>query len=125
MDPKQRNAAALHKRVDDLVRLFLQHYQSVLQQIGNDDQMSDYSRMAQRELAIKEDSMAIVKAAQDASVLIRDLQELWLFGSLDTLADPADEEVEKAKAVEIAGVVERLARAPPREVGAGAGEGSG
>lgn len=31
--------------------------------------------------------MAIVQAAQNATVLIRELQELWLFGGLDTLKE--------------------------------------
>lgn len=47
--------------------------------------------------------------------MIRDLQELWLFGSLDTLADPRGEEVETERVREIAAVVERLARGVPRD----------
>lgn len=58
-------------------------------------------------------SRAQVTAAQNTSVLIRDLQELWLFGSLDTLADPADDAADRAKALEIARLVEELARKPP------------
>jgi hypothetical protein len=47
-------------------------------------------------------------------MLIRDLQELWLFGSLDTLTDPADQEADKAKALEIARLIETLAKMPPK-----------
>lgn len=46
-------------------------------------------------------------------MLIRDLQELWLFGGLDTLADQKDAEVEKQKALEIAGLVEGLVAKMP------------
>lgn len=49
-----------------------------------------------------------VRAAQDLTTLVRDLQELWLFGSLDTLADPRDEEENRRRAVEIARLVEKL-----------------
>lgn len=42
--------------------------------------------------------------------MIRELQELWLFGSLDTIADPADEQTNKAKALGIAAMVEALAK---------------
>jgi hypothetical protein len=44
------------------------------------------------------------------STLIRDLQELWLFGGLDTLTDPADKEADKAKALGIAAMIEALAK---------------
>jgi hypothetical protein len=47
-------------------------------------------------------------------MLIRDLQELWLFGSLDTLTDPADEEADKAKTLEIARLIETLAKVSPK-----------
>lgn len=47
-------------------------------------------------------------------MLIRDLQELWLFGSLDTLTDPADEKADKAKTLEIARLIETLAKMPPK-----------
>jgi hypothetical protein len=47
-------------------------------------------------------------------MFIRDLQELWLFGSLDTLTDPADEQADKAKTLEVARLIEVLAKMPPR-----------
>jgi hypothetical protein len=52
-----------------------------------------------------------IKTTQDLSTLIRDLQELWLFGGLDTLSDPADEEANRAKAVQVAQMIEGLAGA--------------
>lgn len=54
-----------------------------------------------------------VKTTQDLTTLIRDLQELWLFGGLDTLSDPADEEADRAKAVEVARMIEVLAKSGP------------
>jgi hypothetical protein len=57
-----------------------------------------------------------VKTTQDLSTLIRDLQELWLFGGLDTLSDPADEEASREKAEKVAGMIEVLAKSAPVEV---------
>ena len=57
-----------------------------------------------------------IKTAQDISTLIRDLQELWLFGGLDTLADPADEEATRAKALAVAEMIETLAKQGPPDV---------
>jgi hypothetical protein len=45
--------------------------------------------------------MRQVTTAQNMSMFIRDLQELWLFGGLDTLADKKDAEVERQKALEV------------------------
>lgn len=44
------------------------------------------------------------------STLIRDLQELWLFGSLDTLTNPSDEQAHKDKALAVAAKIENLAK---------------
>ncbi|KAF2714633.1 hypothetical protein K504DRAFT_7175 [Pleomassaria siparia CBS 279.74] len=113
MDPKNRNAAALTKRVNDITGAMVKHYGNILT-TAKADQNVDYSTTAQRELAIKEDTTAFIRNAQDLSTLIRELQELWLFGGLDTLTDPADEEANKAKALSIAAMVEVLTKGPVR-----------
>ena len=51
-----------------------------------------------------------IKNAQDLSTMIRELQELWLFGSLDTLTDPADSAKDKEKALQISQLIETLAK---------------
>ncbi|KAL5420020.1 hypothetical protein PMIN06_007841 [Paraphaeosphaeria minitans] len=85
----------------------LNQYRAILA-VAREDDNPDYSQSAQKELAIKEGAMAIVTAAQNMSMFIRDLQELWLFGGLETLADEKDAEVERLKALEVAGLVEGL-----------------
>ncbi|KAL5119331.1 hypothetical protein ACEQ8H_002818 [Pleosporales sp. CAS-2024a] len=69
----------------------------------------DYYTSAQKELTVREQSAALIHTTQDLSTLIRDLQELWLFGGLDTLADKADEDATTAKALRVAEMIERLA----------------
>lgn len=54
-----------------------------------------------------------IKTTQDIATLIRDLQELWLFGGLDTLQNPADEEAQRKKAEEVASIIEVLAQQKP------------
>lgn len=76
--------------------------------IAREDEDADFSQSAQKELAIKEGAVAIITAAQKMTMLIRDLQELWLFGGLDTLADAKDEEAERKKVAEVARMVEGL-----------------
>ena len=73
----------------------------------------DYATSAQKELVVKEQAAGLIKTAQDISTLIRDLQELWLFGGLDTLTDPADEAANRTKALAVAGMIEALAKKQP------------
>ncbi|KAF2125980.1 hypothetical protein P153DRAFT_322875, partial [Dothidotthia symphoricarpi CBS 119687] len=47
----------------------------------------DYATTAQREGRIREQTAGLVRTTQEISTLIRDLQELWLFGGLDTLGE--------------------------------------
>jgi len=74
---------------------------------------NDYATSAAKELTIREQTAGLIKTTQDIATLIRDLQELWLFGGLDTLQNPADEEAHRKKAEEIAGVIEILAQQKP------------
>ncbi|KAH7065860.1 hypothetical protein BKA63DRAFT_166361 [Paraphoma chrysanthemicola] len=82
----------------------------------------DYYTSAQKELTIKEQSAGLIKTTQDLSTLIRDLQELWLFGGLDTLQEGGEEEErrEREKAAKVAGIIEELARG--KRVGEGSEE---
>jgi hypothetical protein len=66
-----------------------------------------------------------VTTTQNISMFIRDLQELWLFGSLDTLADKKDAEVERQKALEVAALVEGLVSKLPEAWKASDGEQNG
>lgn len=93
--------------------------------IAREDEDPDFSQSAQKELAIKEGAVAIVTAAQKMTMLIRDLQELWLFGGLDTLADEKDEEAEKKKAVEVAALVEGLVKKMPEAWKVSGGDANG
>lgn len=71
----------------------------------------DYATTAQREGRIQEQTSGLIKTTQDISTLIRDLQELWLFGGLDTLGEDKDgeEEREREKVRLVAEMVEALA----------------
>lgn len=66
-----------------------------------------------RRVDIYADNGLQIKTTQDIATLIRDLQELWLFGGLDTLQNPADEDTQKRKAEEVAGMIEMLAQQKP------------
>ncbi|KAJ4983311.1 hypothetical protein SVAN01_11192 [Stagonosporopsis vannaccii] len=74
---------------------------------------NDYATSAAKELTIREQTAGLIKTTQDIASLIRELQELWLFGGLDTLQNPADEEAQRKKADEVAGIIEALAQPKP------------
>ncbi|KAL6704892.1 hypothetical protein ACN47E_007575 [Coniothyrium glycines] len=73
----------------------------------------DYATSAYKELVIRESAAGLIKTAQDISTLIRDLQELWLFGGLDTLKDEGEQEKDRAKAVQVAELLEQLVKTAP------------
>ncbi|KAF2651567.1 hypothetical protein K491DRAFT_719683 [Lophiostoma macrostomum CBS 122681] len=109
MDPSKRNAEALTRRLDTTCDELMRNHAHIISHAAIKEQ-TDYASTAQNELAITQGSMDLIKNAQDLSTLIRNLQELWLFGALDTLTDPADEAKDKDKALEIARLIEALAR---------------
>ncbi|KAF1357224.1 hypothetical protein EJ07DRAFT_129739 [Lizonia empirigonia] len=74
---------------------------------------NDYATSAAKELTIREQTAGLIKTTQDIATLIRDLQELWLFGGLDTLQNPADQEAQREKAEEVARIIEVLAQQKP------------
>ncbi|KAF2106925.1 hypothetical protein BDV96DRAFT_472167, partial [Lophiotrema nucula] len=78
-----------------------------------DDPEKDYATIAQKELTIKTQQGALIQSVQDLSSLIKELKDLWLFGSLDTITDPADEHANKEQALRVAALIEKLAKASP------------
>ncbi|KAF2002399.1 hypothetical protein P154DRAFT_573973 [Amniculicola lignicola CBS 123094] len=126
MDRSNINAAALRKRVDQLTETMATSFLHIMQSVsvkdnleesakdageeGAGDNGKEYGQIAEEEAKIKQHTTALIKAVQDTSLFIRELQELWLFGRLDTLQDPADAEASRARAAEIASMVEELAK---------------
>ncbi|KAF2477609.1 uncharacterized protein BDR25DRAFT_2443 [Lindgomyces ingoldianus] len=132
MDPTKHNAAALHARVDKICNALIGHFANVAGAVKEDDpktkedpKENDYSSTAQKELTINEEIASFIRAGQDLSVLIRELQEVWLFGGLDTLIHEAH--TDEAKAFRIATLMEELAKgtAKPKDVEKGMGKQAG
>ncbi|KAF2751252.1 hypothetical protein M011DRAFT_473757 [Sporormia fimetaria CBS 119925] len=107
MDPSKRNAAALHQRVDDICDNLTNHFASIFAAASRPTDKT-LAEVAQNELRIREESAALVKDAEDLITLIRELKELWLFGSLNTLTDPGDRQAQEEKALKIAAQIEGL-----------------
>ena len=59
----------------------------------------DYASSAHRELLIREQTAGLIKTTQELSGLVRELQELWLFGGLETVRGE-EGEVEERRRVE-------------------------
>jgi hypothetical protein len=57
---------------------------------------------------IETETAAIVRLAEDAQRLIRHLQELWLFGSVDTVGKTEEELKSEESVKEIVGLLEEL-----------------
>ncbi|KAF2734761.1 hypothetical protein EJ04DRAFT_563905 [Polyplosphaeria fusca] len=109
MDGPKSSAADLNKRIDELCNAMEATFTEVIRRAGEAEDF-DYDSTSQNELAMMQAGGAFKSAVQDTSSLIRELQELWLFGGLDTIADPADDAANKDKALEMAALIEKLAK---------------
>ncbi|KAF2277941.1 uncharacterized protein EI97DRAFT_457178 [Westerdykella ornata] len=109
MDPSKRNAAALHQRIDELCDALVSQYSSIFAAAAKRPDKSA-GEIAMNELRIREESGALIRSSQEMATLVRDLQELWLFGGLDTVANPADEEARRERVRSVAAQIEGLVK---------------
>jgi response regulator of citrate/malate metabolism len=106
MDPSLRNAASLHDHVQKLCHRLVERYSNLIDGAMVED--TDPSTVMLQNHAIEQDSAQMIAAAQDILTLTRQLKELWLFGSLDTLVKPADEKASLEQAKDFAERIEMV-----------------
>ncbi|KAF1917365.1 hypothetical protein BDU57DRAFT_444426 [Ampelomyces quisqualis] len=129
MNPSDRTKEALLKRTEDLCNAIYDdrttspsggtgclstilstiqpHPTSSYSNIPSLPPATDYYTSAQKELTVRAQTASLIKTTQDISALIRDLQELWLFGGLDTLREEG-REGEGARVGQVAALIEEL-----------------
>ncbi|KAF2015288.1 hypothetical protein BU24DRAFT_461540 [Aaosphaeria arxii CBS 175.79] len=116
MEASGTNADALNQRIDKLCDELMKGFLRILA-CASEDSDTTFSSTAQNELSMVDHVHAFKRSVEELSSLIRDLQQLWLFGSLDTLTDPGDEAAKRARTLKIAADIEELAKNLPSTVG--------
>ncbi|KAK4624057.1 hypothetical protein CLAFUW4_05958 [Fulvia fulva] len=85
MDPSLRSARAIHDRINKMQAECLKRFQSLLELAMINS--SDRTSTAATQLQMQTETTALIRTFEEIPTLIRQLQELWLRGPLNTLGD--------------------------------------
>ncbi|KAK5128020.1 hypothetical protein LTR85_005137 [Meristemomyces frigidus] len=108
MDPSLRNTPGLTARIDKLRDDMIKHFNAVvgLAAAGN----TDRNATALTQYQMQVETAALIRAAEDVQTLIRQLQEMWLFGQLNTVGDSKVKQQTDENAEMVAGLLKQLAQ---------------
>ncbi|TKA29824.1 hypothetical protein B0A50_03188 [Salinomyces thailandicus] len=102
-----RNTPALMGRIDKLYSEVIKHYEALVGLAAIDNQ-TDRNTTALAQYQMQVETSALIRTIEDAQTLIRQLQEMWLFGQLDTLGDGEAKQRSDESAKALAGMLQRL-----------------
>ncbi|KAK7551230.1 mediator complex, subunit Med22 [Phyllosticta citricarpa] len=111
MDVSQRNAAALQERVMKLATALVKRFENIVALASPD--AKDFNTTASKKFQMEVETAALIRATEDILTLTRQMQELWLFGQLNTVdKDGKAKEISQVEedARAIAAAVEQLAK---------------
>ncbi|KAF2804020.1 uncharacterized protein BDZ99DRAFT_526061 [Mytilinidion resinicola] len=111
MDSNLRNTAAMKAHILKLQTSLVSRFENLVATAALES--TDYNTTSVNALHMKEESAALVRAAEDLLGLTRQMQELWLFGTLDTLK-LREEQQGGGGAEGVAGAVEGWVKAEER-----------
>ncbi|KAK5174524.1 uncharacterized protein LTR77_001604 [Saxophila tyrrhenica] len=94
--------ARIEKLRDELIK----HYEALVTRAGIEH--TDRNTTAITQYRMQVETAAIVRAAEDLQVLIRQMQEMWLFGQLDTLGGREAQKGADEKAREVAELLKEV-----------------
>lgn len=119
MDPSIRNTANLTAYIDKLRNNLISRFENLVATAAIE--RTDYNTTSYNALHMKDETAALIRAAEDLLSLTRQMQELWLFGQLDTLGKSAVEEKTEADARRVAELIQTLVRREEVKEGGEAG----
>ncbi|KAF2768127.1 hypothetical protein EJ03DRAFT_328503 [Teratosphaeria nubilosa] len=101
-----RDTASLIKRIDALRGDFLARFQNLIAipNVG----AKDRNTSAIIQLQMQVETAALIKAGEDMQTLIRQLQEMWLFGQLKPAGESEAQKQADASAENVAGLLQQL-----------------
>ncbi|KAF2836749.1 hypothetical protein M501DRAFT_996415 [Patellaria atrata CBS 101060] len=106
MDPSLKNGDALRTRIDKLTQALVQRFEEIVA-LGAVEK-TDLTSSAHNALQMEVETAGLVRVAEDILALTRQMQELWLFGQLNTLGKSATEEKTAEDVRAVARLVEGL-----------------
>ncbi|WPH03122.1 Hypothetical protein R9X50_00599700 [Acrodontium crateriforme] len=90
MDPSLRNSPALIRRIEILRDELIKRFEALISYAVTDKTDRNTTALAQYSMQYETD--ALIRCAENLLSLIRQLQEAWLFGQLNTIDGPTQQQ---------------------------------
>ncbi|PNS15258.1 hypothetical protein CAC42_8259 [Sphaceloma murrayae] len=107
MEPIPKNTPALLVKIDQLRNGLIKRFENLVELASI--QKTDRNTTALHEYQMQVETTGLVRAAEEVLALTRQMQELWLFGQLNTLEVNDTQDKVDAKASEVASLLQQLA----------------
>ncbi|KAJ9665761.1 hypothetical protein H2201_004069 [Coniosporium apollinis] len=109
MEASMRNTASMNKRIDRLTSTLITQFEAAVGLLQAEE--TDFNSTAKNSLQMQVHTTSLVRAAEETLTFIHQMQELWLFGQLDTLKKSESEVKMEEDAKVVAQLLRRLVKA--------------
>ncbi|KAF2154816.1 hypothetical protein K461DRAFT_275976 [Myriangium duriaei CBS 260.36] len=106
MESIPRNTPALLAKIDQLRNSLIKRFENLIELAAIEK--SDRNTTALHEFQSQVETAGLIRATEDVLSLIRQMQELWLYGQLNTLEVSDAQERVDAQAAEVANLLQKL-----------------
>ncbi|KAI7222845.1 hypothetical protein KC333_g876 [Hortaea werneckii] len=108
MDASLRNTPALMNRIDKLYGDVIKHYEALVS-LAAVENATDRNSTALAQYQMQVETTALTRAIEEGQSFTRQLQEMWLFGQLNTIGDSEAKQRSDKTAKELSGLLQQLA----------------
>ncbi|EON68314.1 hypothetical protein W97_07572 [Coniosporium apollinis CBS 100218] len=109
MEASMRNTASMNKRIDRLTSTLITQFEAAVGLLQAEE--TDLNSTAKNSLQMQVHTTSLVRATEETLTFIHQLQELWLFGQLETLKKSGSEVRMEEDAKAVAQLLRRLVKA--------------
>ncbi|KAI6829484.1 hypothetical protein KC332_g6554 [Hortaea werneckii] len=110
MDASLRNTPALMNRIDKLYGDVIKHYEALVS-LAAVENATDRNSTALAQYQMQVETTALTRAIEEGQSFTRQLQEMWLFGQLNTIGDSEAKQRSDEAAKELSRLLQQLADA--------------
>ncbi|KAI7154559.1 hypothetical protein KC349_g7578 [Hortaea werneckii] len=107
MDASLRNTPALMNRIDKLYGDVIKHYEALVS-LAAVENATDRNSTALAQYQMRVETTALTRAIEEGQSFTRQLQEMWLFGQLNTIGDSEAKQRSDETAKELSGLLQQL-----------------
>ncbi|KAI7540691.1 hypothetical protein KC331_g9023 [Hortaea werneckii] len=108
MDASLRNTPALTNRIDKLYGDVIKHYEALVS-LAAVENATDRNSTALAQYQMQVETTALTRAIEEGQSFTRQLQEMWLFGQLNTIGDSEAKQRSDETAKELSALLQQLA----------------